>query len=199
MVASRLPTSASEPPVSIGRTLPAASPTISRSRASASRASSSAATSGRDFRRPGSPPFGRRRACGAAGRRRHAATYWFTASASTWSRKSLAAASLRSTRRRSPELAWHPWSPKLAQTTDRTIENMEAPGIEPGSERFSTIGPTRVSRRIYVSGCLRACHPSRSHPLISPWARRFASCPEPAGAVVLARYPAITGGRVAYL
>ena len=72
---------------------------------------------------------------------------------------------------------------------------VEAPGIEPGSERFPATGPTRVSRSGYVIGNLRACNRSRPRPLISTRTRRLASRPDPAGAVVPIRYPALTGGR----
>src|SRR6266508_2408481 len=74
---------------------------------------------------------------------------------------------------------------------------VEAPGIEPGSERLSVTGPTRVSRSEYVGGNLRACNRSRSRPYISTRSRRLASRPGPAGADVLTRYPALTGGRAA--
>lgn len=44
---------------------------------------------------------------------------------------------------------------------------VEAPGIEPGSEELVASGPTRVSRRIYVIGNLRACNRSRPRPYVS--------------------------------
>ncbi len=74
---------------------------------------------------------------------------------------------------------------------------VEAPGIEPGSERFATAGPTRVSRSGYVNANLRACKRSRSRPLISTLARRLASRHGPAGADDHTRYPALPGGRAA--
>ncbi len=72
---------------------------------------------------------------------------------------------------------------------------VEAPGIEPGSERYSTRGSTRVSRSVYVTGNLRACNRSRSRPLISSLTRRLASRQGPVGAVVRSRYPTIAGER----
>ena len=72
---------------------------------------------------------------------------------------------------------------------------VEAPGIEPGSERLPADGPTRVSRSGYVNASLRACKRSRPRPLISIRARRLASRLDPAGADVRPRYPALTGGR----
>ena len=74
---------------------------------------------------------------------------------------------------------------------------MEAPGIEPGSERLPVTGPTRVSRSEYVNGNLRACNRSRPRPYVSIRSRRLASRPDPAGADVRSRYPALTGGRAA--
>ena len=44
---------------------------------------------------------------------------------------------------------------------------VEARGIEPRSERLLATGTTRVSRRIYVTGNLRACNRSRSRPYVS--------------------------------
>jgi len=76
---------------------------------------------------------------------------------------------------------------------------VEAPGIEPGSERLPVTGPTRVSRSEYVSGNLRACNRSRSRPLISTSVRRLASHQDPAGADVHTRYPALPGERTAYI
>jgi hypothetical protein len=75
---------------------------------------------------------------------------------------------------------------------------VEAPGIEPGSERLPVTGPTCVSRRIYVGGNLRACNRSRSRPYISTRSRRLASRPGPAGADVHTRYPALPGERTAF-
>src|SRR5512134_2500224 len=75
---------------------------------------------------------------------------------------------------------------------------MEAPGIEPGSERLWAKGTTCVSRRRYESAYLRACERSRPRPLISTLARRFASRQGPAGADVHTRYPALAGERAAY-
>ncbi len=74
---------------------------------------------------------------------------------------------------------------------------VEAPGIEPGSERLSVKGPTRVSRSEYVNGNLRACNRSRPRPYVSIRSRRLASRPDPAGADVRPHYPALAGGRAA--